>query len=298
MMSAMNDVANMNGKTCVVTGASSGLGKVTATALSSMGAHVVMVCRDPARGEAAQADIVGASRNEKVDLLIADLSSQRQVRRVAADIRDRSDRLDVLVNNAGAMNTARTLTEDGIETTWAVNHLAYFLLTNELAALLRSSTPARVVNVSSRAHVGRRINFDDVQGERGYQGYRIYGQSKLANVLFTYELARRLDGNGVTANCLHPGVVATGFGHNNRTDLFGRAFGGVLTAIRPFLLSPERGAETSVYLASSPEVDGVTGKYFVKKKAVASSPESYDEAAASRLWQLSEEQTRASAGAT
>jgi len=292
----MTDAPDLTGKTCVVTGASNGIGKVTAAALASMGARVLMVCRDPARGEAAQADIVGASRNENVDLLIADLGSQRQVRRVADDIRGRCDHLDVLVNNAGAMNARRTLTGDGIETTWAVNHLAYFLLTDELTDLLRLSAPARVVNVGAGAHVGARIDFDDVQGERNYQGWRRYCQSKLANVLFTYELARRLQGSGVTANCLHPGVVATGFGHNNHADFFGRLFGVALTAARPLLLSPERGAETSAYLASSPEVAGVTGKYFDKKKAVASSPASYDEAAAARLWQLSEEQTRASAG--
>ena len=290
----MTTTPDLTGKTCVVTGASNGIGKVTAAALASMGARVVMVCRDPARGEAARAEIASASRNDNVELLIADMGSQRQVRRVAADIRGRHDRLDVLVNTAGAMNTTRTLTEEGIETTWAVNHLAYFLLTNELLDMLRSTAPARVVSVASRAHTGARIDFDDVHGERKFQGYRIYGQSKLANILFTYELSRRLDGSGVTANCLHPGVVATGFGHNNNVDLFGRAFGVVLTAIRPFLINPERGAETSIYLAASPEVDGVTGTYFSNKKPVRSSPISYDVDAAARLWQLSEEQTRAS----
>ncbi len=269
---------------------------MTAAALASMGARVVMVCRDPARGEAARAEIANASHHDNIDLLIGDLASQRQVRRVAADIRGRYDRLDVLVNNAGAMNTTRTLSEDGIETTWAVNHLAYFLLTNELLDLVRASAPARIVSVSSRAHSRARINFDDVGGERAFNAYAIYGQSKLANVLFTYELARRLEGSGVTATCLHPGVVATGFGHNNRSDFYGRAFGAVLTAIRPFLVSPERGAETSIHLAASPEVEGVTGKYFANMKPVKSSPVSYDEEVAARLWQLSEEQTRASAG--
>jgi retinol dehydrogenase-14 len=294
-MPAMTDAPDLTGKTCVLTGANNGIGKVTAAALASMGARVLMVCRDPARGEAARAEIAAASPNSAVELLIADMGSQRQVRRVAAEIRDRCGRLDVLVNNAGAMNTARTLTEDGIETTWAVNHLGYFLLTNELTDLLRASAPARVVNVASRAHVSARIDFDDVQGERSWAGYRMYGQSKLANVLFTYELARRLDGTGVTANCLHPGVVATGFGHNNKSDLYGRAFDLVMTAIRPFLTSPQRGAATSIYLASSPAVDGITGKYFADRKPIRSSTISYDEAVAARLWQLSDEQTRASA---
>jgi retinol dehydrogenase-14 len=294
-MPAMTDAPDLKGKTCVVTGANNGIGKVTAAALASIGARVLMVCRDPARGEAARAEIAAASNHGAVELLIADMGSQRQVRRVAAEIRDRCDRLDVLVNNAGAMNTARTLTEDGIETTWAVNHLGYFLLTNELLDVLSASAPARVVNVASRAHVSARIDFDDVQGERSWAGYRMYGQSKLANVLFTYELARRLDGSGVTANCLHPGVVATGFGHNNKSDLYGRVFDLVMTAIRPFLTSPERGAATSIYLASSPEVDGVTGNYFADRKPVRSSAVSYDENVAARLWQLSEEQIRASA---
>ena len=291
----MTATADLTGKTCVVTGASNGIGKVTAAALASMGARVVMVCRDPARGEAARTEIAAVSGNDKLDLLIADMGSQRQVRRIAADIRGRCDRLDVLVNNAGAMHTTRTLTEDGIETTWAVNHLGYFLLTNELLDLVRESGPARIVNVASRAHSRARINFDDVGGERTFNAYSIYGQSKLANILFTYELARRLEGSAITANCLHPGVVATGFGHNNKTDFYGRAFGVVLTAIRPFLVSPERGAETSIHLAASPEVDGVTGKYFANKKPVQSSPISYDEDVAARLWQLSEEQTRATA---
>jgi retinol dehydrogenase-14 len=291
-MHAMTQIADLTGKTCVVTGANNGIGKVTAAALASMGARVVMVCRDPARGEAARAEIAERAGSDRVDLLIADMASQRQVRQAATDIRARYDRLDVLVNNAGAMNTARTLTEDGIETTWAVNHLAYFLLTNELLDLLKASGPARVVSVSSRAHVGARIDFDDVQGERKFGGYRIYGQSKLANVLFTYELARRLEGDGVTANCLHPGVVATGFGRNNKNDLFGRAFGAVMTGIRPLLTSPERGAETSIHLAASPEVEGVSGKYFSAKKAVRSSPETYDEATARRLWELSEAMTQ------
>ncbi len=291
----MTMLSDLSGKTCLVTGASNGIGKVTAGALADVGARVVMVCRDPQRGEAARTEIAQRSGSESIDLLIADLSSQRQVRRLASDVASRYDRLDVLVNNAGAMNTSRTVTEDGIETTWAVNHLAYFLLTNQLLDMLKANGAGRIVSVSSRAHVGSRIDFDDVQGESRFSGYRIYGQSKLANVLFTYELARRLDGSGVTANCLHPGVVATGFGHNNRDDFFGRTFSVVLKALRPFILSPERGAETSIYLAASPEIEGVSGKYFASKKAIPSSPATYDEETALRLWQLSEQMTPPSA---
>jgi len=205
----------------------------------------------------------------------------------------------VLVNNAGGINPERSLTVDGFETTFAVNHLAYFLLTKLLLERIRTSAPARIVNVSSEAHRGARIDFDNLQGERGYgfAGARAYGQSKLANVLFTYELARRREGSRVTVNCLHPGVVATGFGHNSG-GLMGRLLAGAVTAIRPFVLNAERGAETSVYLASSAEVEGVTGKYFEKKQAVASSIASYDESVATQLWQVSEKLTELPGSAT
>lgn len=289
----MATTADLSGKTCIVTGASNGIGKAAATALASMGARVVMVCRDRQRGEAARAEIVGAAASDSVELLLADLSSQEEVRRLADEIRNRYDRIDVLLNNAGAVNTTRTTTVDGLETTFAVNHLGYFLLTDLLLDVVKASAPARIVNVSSAAHLRATIDFDDLQSERRYGAMRVYGQSKLANVLFTYELARRLEGTGVTANCLHPGVVATGFGHNNPG-----MFGTVLKLIRPFLLDAERGAETSVHLAASPEVDGVSGQYFAKSRPTQSSPVSHDMAVAQRLWQVSEELTRTPAAAT
>jgi NAD(P)-dependent dehydrogenase (short-subunit alcohol dehydrogenase family) len=282
----MVGTADLSGKTCIVTGASNGIGKVTAGALAAMGARVVMVCRDAGRAQAARAEIARDAASDDIDVLIADLSSQEQIRSLAAQINGRYEKIDVLVNNAGAINTVRTTTVDGIETTFAVNHLAYFTLTNFLLDRIRASGAGRVVNVSSGAHVGARMDFDDLQGARRYGAMRAYGQSKLANVLFTYELARRLEGSGVTANCLHPGVVATGFGHNNPGWL---KLG--VTIMRPFVLDAQRGAETSIYLAASPEVRGVTGKYFEKCKEVRSSAASYDPAAAARLWEMSEEMT-------
>jgi NAD(P)-dependent dehydrogenase (short-subunit alcohol dehydrogenase family) len=219
----------------------------------------------------------------------------RSVREFAAEFIAGHPRLDVLVNNAGAVNMGRSVTADGFETTFGVNHLGYFLVTDLLLETLKASAPARIVNVSSDAHVGARMNFDDLQSER-YSGMRAYGQSKLANVLFTYELARRLEGTGVTVNALHPGVVMTGFGRNNAGP-FGFLFAAFHTLGRPFLLTAAQGAETSVHLASSPEVEGVTGRYFVRKRATASSPASRDDEAALRLWQISEELTKAGAPA-
>ncbi|MDP9238496.1 MAG: SDR family oxidoreductase [Chloroflexota bacterium] len=280
----------MTGKTVMVTGASLGIGKETAAALAGMGARVVIVCRDRARGEAARAEIARQSGNPGVELMLADFSSLAQVRELAAAFKQQHPQLHVLVNNAGAYNAHRTTTTDGFETTFGVNHLGYFLLTDLLLDVLKASTPARIVNVSSGAHRGGHINFDDLQGEKGYSGRKAYGQSKLANVLFTYELARRLEGTGVTANAVHPGVVRTGFGKNN-PGVLGTAFGIFQIIGRPFYLSPADGAATSIYLASSPEVEGVTGKYFVKCNAVSSNAESYDTDVVRRLWQVSEELT-------
>ena len=280
----------MKGKTCVVTGATNGIGFVTALELARMGATVVMVCRDPARGEAVRARIASTAGNDAIDLLLADLSSLADVNRLADEIRTKYDRLDVLVNNAGAYNRSRAVSRDGYELTFAVNHLAYFALTHRLLDMLKASAPARIVNVSSAAHNGAQIRFDDLHAEQGYSGMRAYGQSKLANVLHAYELARRLEGNGVTANALHPGVVRTGFGKNN-PGFVGTLFGVAQVIARPFYVSPEKGAETSIHLASSPEVEGVSGKYFVKCKAVASTPLSYDEPTAGRLWDVSEQLT-------
>jgi NAD(P)-dependent dehydrogenase (short-subunit alcohol dehydrogenase family) len=281
----------MTGKTCIVTGASLGIGKETAAALAGMGARVVTVCRDPARGEAARADIVGQSGSSDVELMIADLSSLDEIRGLAAAYRQKHQQLHVLVNNAGAYNANRTTTKDGFETTFGVNHLAYFLLTGLLLDVLKASAPARIINVSSMAHLRGHMNFDDLQSAKKYSGMKAYGQSKLANVLFTYELARRLEGTGVTANALHPGVVRTGFGKNN-PGWWGALFGVFQVVGRPFYISPAQGAATSIYLASSPEVEGVTGKYFVKCRAVDSNAESRDAAVARRLWQVSEEMTK------
>ena len=277
----------MAGKTCIVTGATNGIGEVTAQTLAQMGATVIGVGRNPVKCVETADRIKAATGNNNVDFLVADLASQAQVRQLADVIKRKVARIDVLVNNAGMYFAARQENADGIEMTWALNHLNYFLLTNQLLDVLKASTPARIVSVSSAAHIGAKIRFDDVQFNNGYSGWAAYGQSKLANVLFTYELARRLEGTRVTANVLHPGFVATGFGHNNG----GLMGAGMKLFQRLAARSPEKGAETSIHLATSPEVEGVSGKYFADKIAVKSSPESYDRDTATRLWLLSEEQT-------
>jgi NAD(P)-dependent dehydrogenase (short-subunit alcohol dehydrogenase family) len=271
----------MQGKICMVTGASSGIGKVTARGLAQMGATVVMVCRNQAKGEAVRDEIRAQSGNDAVDLLLADLSSQQAIRQLVATFRQRYTRLHVLINNAGALAFRRRETVDGLEMTFALNQLAPFLLTNLLLDVLKASVPARIVNVSSAAHAIGSLNMQDLQSTQGYRSMRAYGQSKLALVLFTYELARRLEGTGVTANCLHPGFVATNFAQDNLSPL-----------IRPlaklaFLagISPEEGAKTSLYLASSPDVEGVTGKYFVKNAPKQSTAVSYNETLQQQLWE-------------
>jgi len=273
----------MNDKIYLVTGANSGIGKVTAKTLAADGATVIMICRSRDKGEAARDEIVKETRNENVDLMIADFSELSQIRKLAADVKAKYPRLHTLVNNAGAYNSARMLTADGYETTFAVNHLAYFLLTVELLDLLKSSAPSRIVNVASDAHRAGRIHFEDLNLMNGYNGWKAYAQSKLANILFTYELARRLEGTGVTVNCMHPGGVNTNF-FNNIKGVAG-------TLVRPFTIfmrTPEKGADTVIWLASSPEVEGVTGKYFVDRKEKNSNPESYDGEVAARLWEVSE----------
>ena len=280
--------ADMTGKVCIVTGANQGIGKETATALARMGATVVMTSRDRAKGEAALADVRQRFGSTGVELMLADFGSFASIRQFAADFQSRHQKLDVLVNNAGALITSRGKTADGFETTFGVNHLGYFLLTNLLLDTIKASAPARIVNVSSRAHLRAKMDFDDLNSEGKYSGMAVYSRSKLANVLFTYELARRLQGTGVTANCLHPGVVRTGFGKNN-TGLVRAAFNVFQFVGRPWLLSPEKGAATSIYLASSPEVEGVTGKYCGACRETPSSPASYDEASQKRLWEVSEE---------
>jgi NAD(P)-dependent dehydrogenase (short-subunit alcohol dehydrogenase family) len=273
----------MQGKTCMITGASSGIGRATALALAGMGARMVLICRDRGRGEETTAEIVAKTGNSDVWLLLADLSSQAEVRRVAADFLASDRPLHVLINNAGVVNLQRTVTVDGIESTFAVNHLAYFLLTELLLDRLRRSAPARIVNVASDAHKFGALDFDDLGNERRYRAMRVYGQSKLANILFTNELAQRLEGSGVTANSLHPGAVATGLGKNN--GAWARA---LIALLRPFFRTPDNGAATSVYLASSPEVEGVSGKYFANCRQHRPSRAAQDPDAARRLWDISE----------
>jgi retinol dehydrogenase-14 len=272
----------MTGRVCLVTGASSGIGRATAMGLARLGATVLMLCRDRGRGEEARSEIIHATDNGAVELLLADLSSQQEVRRIAAQVLDQYSELDALVNNAGVYLGRRTVTVDGLETTFAVNHLAYFLLTNLLLDRLKQSAPARIVNVSSSAHEGAQMNFDDLQSERRFRGMRAYGQSKLANLLFTYELARRLAETGVTVNAVHPGLVATGWGNAGHPLL---RLG--IRLYHPFMLTPQEGADTVVYLASSSSVAGVSGAYFVKRAAVRSSAASNDETAQQRLWDVS-----------
>ena len=278
--------ADMTGRVCVVTGANRGIGRATAEGLARLGAKVILVCRSKEDGEAASREI-GVKYSVIPDVVTADLSSQASIRRAAADLRGRYPRLHVLINNAGVIPQRREVTVDGLEMQLAVNHLAAFLLTNLLLPQLKAGAPSRIINVSSGAHTHAGIDFDDLQAERGYDPKQVYSRSKLANILFTYELARRLRGTGVTANCLNPGVVATGM----LADYMGIASGAGL--VSSFGAKPEEGAETSIYLASA-ELEGVTGKYFERKQVRRSSRESYDEAPARRLWEISERLTGAS----
>jgi NAD(P)-dependent dehydrogenase (short-subunit alcohol dehydrogenase family) len=277
-------VSGLAGRRFVVTGATSGIGRETAQALAALGGAVVVHGRDAAVVEAVRRAIVASTHNERVTGIVADFASLADVRRMAADLAFRYPSIDVLVNNAGTLASARRTTADGFEWQFGVNHLAPFLLTSLLLDMLGKSDAGRIVNVASHAHRGATLDFDDLQSERGkYRGFRAYGASKLANVLFTLELSRRLAGTSTTANSLHPGAVATGIFRA------GGSIGKVVMLLaRPFLLSPTEGAATSVYLATSPEVAGVTGKYFAKCRAVAPAPAATDAAAAARLWEISE----------
>jgi retinol dehydrogenase 14 len=275
------------GRTCLVTGATSGIGKATAAGLARLGADLVLVARDRARAEATVEDIQAATGNPRIELLLADLASQASIRQAVQEYRRGHDRLHVLVNNAGGYWATRHPTVDGLEWTFAVNHLAYFLLTNLLLELLVASAPARIVNVTSSAQAIGDIHLDDLQFERRYRGQAAYNQSKLANVLFTYELARRLEGTGVTVNCGAPGVTRTNFGRDDSGPVMR-----LLTPLaRPFMRTPEQGALTAVYLASSPEVERVTGGYYTSGRARRSSRRSHDTELAGRLWRVSEELT-------
>jgi retinol dehydrogenase-14 len=272
----------MAGRTVLVTGGSGGIGRATALGLAIMGAQLAISGRDRERTESAAREIRAAGGGE-VDVVVADLSSQSEVRRLADEVLQSLSRIDVVVNNVGGYWHTRHITADGLERTFALNHLAPFLLTNLLLERLKQSAPARVVTVSSSAHRSGRIDFDDLQGERSYSGARAYSQSKLANLLFTYELASRLQGTSVTANALHPGVVRTAFGAEDASTVQ-RLF---TPFVRPFLKSPAEGAATSIHLASAPDLEQVTGRYFANSKPRTSSKRSYDKAAAARLWQLS-----------
>ena len=273
----------MSEKVMLVTGASSGIGRATAVGLARHGARVLLVGRNPARCEAALA-AVRAAGGASAQILRADFSSLDGVRKLADDVLARTERLDVLVNNAATVVMGRSVTTDGYETQFAVNHLSYFLLTGLLLPRLRAKTPTRIVNVASDSHVSAPIDLDDLQNERRYSVFRVYGQSKSANILWTQELARRLGGAGVTANCLHPGTIRTNLGRGNGValDLFQRA-------ISLFMKSPDTGAETSIYLATSPDVAEVSGRYFANSREKAPAPHATDPAVARRLWQISEE---------
>ena len=285
-----SDMANrdrpMKGKVCMVTGATSGLGQVTARVLAQRGATVIVMGRSLEKSTATVDQIREKTRNAEVEFMIADLSVQKDVRQLAQQFKNRYQRLDVLVNNAGAVSYKRQETIDGIEMTFAVNYLGHFLLTNLLLETLKASAPARIINVSSGLHGRAKIDFDDLQSKKSYSGTGAYGRAKLAVVLFTYELARRLEGTGVTVNVVNPGLVATKFGQEGS-----RVMGFMKRMVNVFAKSPEEGAQTTIYLATSPDAEKVTGKYFENQKAVESSEASYDEAVARRLWQVSAELT-------
>jgi retinol dehydrogenase-14 len=274
----------MGGRVCLVTGATSGIGRATAHALAGLGASVVILGRRLPKLDAVAAEIRSGTGNDDVTVLLADLASLESIRQAADRFLAGHDRLHVLINNAGVSLNHRSVTADGFEATFAVNHLAPFLLTNLLLDLLKQSAPSRVVNVTSTAFRRGQIDFDDLQGERSFNGMHAYPQSKLANVLFTYELARRLEGTGVTVSCVHPGVVRTALGQGERFPLPIRV---IWPLIRPFMKSPEQGARTSVYAATSPDLEGVSGRFFANSRQARTSKPSYDRALAERLWTVS-----------
>jgi NAD(P)-dependent dehydrogenase (short-subunit alcohol dehydrogenase family) len=274
----------MEGKICLITGANSGIGKVTAIGLAKMNATVIMLCRNKERGEKARQDIIEQTGNKNVDLLICDLSSKNSIHEAVSEFKNKYQNLHVLINNAGVMLKKRNLSVDGIEMNFAVHVLGPFLLTNLLLDVLLKSAPSRIINVASAAHKRAKIDFDDLQSEnKKYSLFRVYGISKLAEILFTYELSRKLEGTGVTVNAVHPGVVATNLGRDQ--SKFSQWFA------RKFFKTPEEGAETSIYLASSPEVEGITGKYFINKEPRESSEESYNKEEAMKLWKICIEMT-------
>ena len=279
----------MQGKTVLVTGATAGIGLETARELANMGATVIGVSRNAQKCADVAKQIRTQTGNPDVEYLVGDLSLLHDVRKVTDEFRSRYNHLEVLVNNAGAFYQQRQVTSEGFEMTFALNHLNYFLMTVQLLDLLHASAPSRIINVSSDAHKAAKLNLDDLQMEKKYSGWMAYANSKLVNILFTYELARRLEGSNVTVNTLHPGFVASNFALNNDQGVVGKVVVSLFKPLRNlFAVSVEKGAETPIYLASSPAVAGVSGKYFVNKQPVASSTLSYDKELAQRLWQISE----------
>ncbi len=278
----------MKGKTCLITGANSGIGKVMALEIAKKGARVVMVCRSKELGQAAQKDIIAQSNNQSVELMLADLSLMSEVRSLADEFKQNHEKLHVLINNAALWPTKRIMTSEGLETQFAINHLSHFLLTNLLLDIIKSSAPARIINVSSGLHKRAKIDFDNLQAEKSYKHMRVYGQTKLENVLFTKELVRRLDGTGVTVNSFTPGMTSTNLGRYMS--------GGAKWFMRHMARSPEKGASTGVYLATSPEVEGITGKYFGDSKEMKYNKIGDDVGIAKRLWKVSEEFAELSSG--
>ena len=276
---------SMEGKICIVTGANSGIGKATAVGLAEMNASVVMLCRSKERGEVAQKEIIELTGNNNVDLLLCDLSSQKEIRDFVVEFKNKYQNLHVLINNAGVMLSKRNISVDGFEMNFAVNHLAPFLLTNLLLDILKKSAPSRIINVGSAAHRMGKIDFEDLQREnKKGRPMGLYGSSKLAMTLVSYELSRMLENSNVTVNVVHPGLINTNLGRDRSSTSKGFA--------KKFFKSPEIGAETSIFLASSPEVEGITGKYYTKKQQKMSSKESYNEEYAKRLWEISTEMTK------
>ena len=276
------------GDIVLITGGNSGMGKATSIELAKQGAHVVILCRSKERGEAALQEIRAESNNQLVDLMLCDLGSKSSIREFVKNFKEKYNRLDILINNAGVILPGRHLTTDGYELQFGVNHLGHFLLTNLLLETMKNNTDARIINVSSGAHKAGKMYFHDINLEKNYSIIRAYSRSKLANVLFTNELSRRLKCSGITVNCLHPGAVATSMGINRKTG-----FGTFITSLlKPFFLTAVKGADTAIFLATAPEVKGMTGKYFYKRKAISSSKTSYDEALAKKLWDISVEMTQ------
>jgi NAD(P)-dependent dehydrogenase (short-subunit alcohol dehydrogenase family) len=277
---------DMKGKVVVITGATSGIGQVAAEELAGMRARIVQIARDRERGEAALGRLRSRAPGIDHSIHYADLARISEMKRVAAEIAKAEPRIDVLINNAGALFNSRQVTEDGLERTFALNHVSYFVLTEGLRERLAASAPARVINTSSDAHSGKKLDLDDLQSSKAYRGFNVYGVSKLCNILFTRELARRLTSTGVMANCLHPGFVATRFG-----DQSGGMFSMVVRLAKNFALTPQKGAETIIYLATSPDVANVTGQYFYKCRPATPSKEAQDDAKAGLLWAATEKLT-------